>query len=123
MSMQETESPRADLERLFMAVLYGADPLRRASTPDIRRAIEACVDVSLEAIGLIDESEGEPDLTGLLEFGRKCFKPWAGENVESAIESALKNAAFALLSPAELDRLAARLRVVVSETMSTATFI
>jgi hypothetical protein len=123
MSMQETETPRADLERLFLAVLYGADPLRRASTSDIRHAIEACVDVSLEAIGLVDESEGEPDLTGLLEFGRKCFKPWAGENVESASESALKDAAFAPLPPAELDRLAARLCVVVSETMSTATFI
>ncbi len=123
MSMGETETPRSDLERLFMAVLYGADPIRRVSTPDIRHAIEACVDLSLEAIGLVDESEGEPDLTGMLEFGRKCFKPWAGENVESAIESALKNAAFAPLSPAELHRLGARLRAVVSETMSRATFI
>jgi hypothetical protein len=77
----------------------------------------------LEVLGLVDESDGDPDLTGLLEFGRKCFKPWAGENVESAIKSALKNAAFAPLLPAELDRLAARIRAVVSETMSTATFI
>ena len=121
--MGKTETPRADLERLFLAVLYGADPLRRVSTPDIRRAIEACADVSLEAIGVVDESEGEPDLTELLEFGRKCFKPWVGENVENAIENALKNAVFAPLSPAELDRLAARLRAVVSETMSTATVI
>ena len=121
--MGETETPRADLERLFMVVLYGAAPLRRVSTPDIRHAIEACADVSLEAIGLVDESEGEPDLKGMLEFGRKCFKPWVGENVENAIESALKSAVFAPLSPADLDRLAARLRAVVSETMSTATFI
>ena len=121
--MGETETPRADLERLFLAVLYGADPLRRVSTPDIRRAIEACADLSLEAMGFARESEGEPDLTELLEFGRKCFKPWAEENVGSAIESALGNAAFAPLSPAELDRLAARLRLVVSETMSTAIFI
>lgn len=121
--MGKSETRRAELERLFMAVLYGADPLRRVSTPDIRHAIEACADLSLEAIGLDRESEGETDLTELLEFGRKCFKPWAGENVGSAIESALGDAAFAPLSPPELDRLAARLRGVVSETMSTATFI
>jgi hypothetical protein len=121
--MGESETPRADLERLFMAVLYGADPLRRVATPDIRHAIEACVVLSLQALGLARESEGEPDLTGLLEFGRDCFKPWPGENVGSAIESALGDTVFATLSPDELHRLAARLRAVVSERMRTATFI
>ena len=123
MFREAINTPRAELERLFLGLLYGADPVRRVSTPDIRQVIEACVEASLEAIGLVDESEGDPDLSGTLEFCRRCFKPWAEENVESGIRRALSRPLFAPLSPDQIDRLAARLRVVVSEKLSTATFI
>jgi hypothetical protein len=123
MFKEAIKTPRADLERQFLTVLYGADPVRRVSTPDIRQVIEACVEASLEALGLVGESEGDPDLTGMLEFCRRCFKPWAEENVERGIRRALRRSLFASLSPDQIDRLEARLRVLVSEKLSTSTFI
>lgn len=121
--MPEEESPREGLETLFTAYLHGADPVRRVSIPDVREVIVACVEASLEAMGVIDESEGDPELTGMLEFCRRCFKPWAEENVESGIERALSRPPLAPLSSDQRDRLATRLRTVVSEKLSTATFV
>lgn len=118
--MHATETTRANLEALFAGALLWADPVRRVPIPDVQELIVECAEVSLEALGLADETPSDPEWTKLLAFGRRCIKPWAEETVEHGIQSSLREPHFASLTLAEREGLAARLRAVVDEKVSAA---
>jgi hypothetical protein len=86
----------------------------------VREIIAACAEKSLEALGLVDETPGDPDLTELLEFGRARFKPWAEDTAARGIEVTLREPLFAHLSRGDRKQLAARLKAVVEERMNAA---
>jgi hypothetical protein len=119
-AMHVTETTRASLEELFAGTLLWADPVRRVTIPDVQELIVECAEVSLEALGLADETPSDPEWTKLLEFGRRCIKPWAEHIADRGIQSSLREPPFACLTLAERERLAARLRAVVDEKVSAA---
>ncbi len=116
--MAEAEATRETLEEVFAGTLLWADPVRRLPLAVVREITAACAERSLAALGLVDETPGDPELMDLLAFGRARFKPWAEATAARGIEVALREPLFAHLSRADRQALAARLNAVVDEKLN-----
>jgi len=61
--MAEAGATKEGLEQLFAGTLLWAVPVRCLPVGMVREIIAACAEKSLEALGLVDETAGDPDLT------------------------------------------------------------